>query len=237
MTLHIDANGQLVQEPATSIALVCPQCETYAHLTPVSVPSWSVLEATKPAHVGVVFRCDACNAPVFLKFSVKLYSRQRVELSSHFQEIERPRERLDTEYVPEGLEALCQEAVAVFTAGCWTAFGLMARRILQEMALDLGEHGKLKVFDLLNDWREMAEIDGETFNTLRRLLVASDNTSAPAPPSLDADTAGILLEALKDMLYQIYTRRGRAQESLMARRRPQPPEPPTNVTVLSRSKS
>ena len=236
MAIHIDATGLLAQDHAASFALVCPQCDAYAHLTPVSVPSWSELEATKPAHVGIVFRCDACNAPVFLKFSVKLYGRQRVELSPHFQEIERPRERLDTEDVPEGLEALCQEAVSVFAAGCWTAFGLMARRILQEMTLDLGEHGKLKVFDLLNDWREMTDIDAETFAILRRVLIASDTASAPASPGLDADTAGILLEALKDLLYQIYTRRGRAQESLMARRRPSPPEPPTNVTVLSRSK-
>jgi hypothetical protein len=237
MAIHIDANGRLNHDHAASFALVCPQCATYAHVTPMAVPAWSVLEATKPAHVGIVFACDACHAPVFLKFSVRLYGRQRVELSPHFQEIERPRERLDTEYLPEGLEALCHEALTVFAADCWNAFALLCRRIVQEVAADWGDHGRLKLFDLLNDWREMADVDPETFNRLRRVLLLGDAPAPHASPTMDGQTAGILLEALKDVLYQTYTRRGRVQQALLSRRRPSPAEPPANVTVLARSQS
>jgi len=237
MTIHIDDSSTLVHDPAASFALVCPHCDVLAHLTAVSVPSWPMLEATKPAHVGIVYRCDACNAPVFLKFPVKLYGNHRIELSPVFQELERPREKFEYAHLPENIDLLCREALAVFASGCWNAFASMCRRIMQEVALDLGEHGKLKLFDQLNDSREMAELDGETFNVLRRILLAGDTGHSVRLPTLDAQTAGILLEVLKDLLYQSYVRRGRLQQAMMARRRYAEAQAPSNVTAFNRTKA
>jgi hypothetical protein len=54
---------------------------------------------------------------------------------------------------------------------------------------------------------------------------------------LDAQTAGILLEVLKDLLYQSYVRRGRLQQAMMARRRYAEAQAPSNVTVFNRTKA
>ena len=237
MAIHIDDSGTLVHDQAASFALVCPQCDVLSHLTAVSVPAWPILQATKPSHVGIVYRCDACNAPVFLKFPVKLYGNHRVELSPVFQELERPREKFEYAHLPESIELLCREALTVFASGCWNAFASMSRRIMQEVAHDLGEHGKLKLFDQLNDSREMAELDAETFNVLRRILLAGDTVGGARLPPLDAETAGVLLEVLKDLLYQSYVRRGRLQQAMMARRRYAQAKAPSNVTVFNRTKA
>ena len=106
MAIHIDESGTLIHDQAASFALVCPHCDVLAHLTAVSVPSFAILDATKPSHVGIVYRCDACNAPVFLRFPVKLYGNRRVELSPLFDELERPREKFDYAYLPETVELL-----------------------------------------------------------------------------------------------------------------------------------
>ena len=108
---------------------------------------------------------------------------------------------------------------------------------MQEVAHDLGEHGKLKLFDQLNDSREMAELDAETFNVLRRILLAGDTVGGARLPPLDAETAGVLLEVLKDLLYQSYVRRGRLQQAMMARRRYAQAKAPSNVTVFNRTKA
>ena len=237
MAIHIDDSGTLVHDQAASFALVCPHCDVLSHLTAVSVPAWPILQATKPSHVGIVYRCDACNAPVFLKFPVKLYGNHRVELSPVFQELERPREKFEYAHLPESIELLCREALTVFASGCWNAFASMSRRIMQEVAHDLGEHGKLKLFDQLNDSREMAELDAETFNVLRRILLAGDTVGGARLPPLDAETAGVLLEVLKDLLYQSYVRRGRLQQAMMARRRYAQAKAPSNVTVFNRTKA
>lgn len=237
MAIHIDASAGLVQNPPGGLMRRCPHCTTVSHLMVVAAPSYAVLDATRPLKVGIVCQCDACRSPVFLRLPVTLYGRQRIDLSPAFEEVEPATEPLETEFLPAAIERLCREALGVFAASCWIAFALMCRRIVHEMSNDLGEHGRLKLFDQLNDWRELAEIDAETFGLLRRVLAGTDAAGSAPLPDLDADSAGILLEALLDLLYQSYTRRGRVRAALLARRRPTDPPPSINVTPLNRQTS
>ncbi|MBM4219556.1 MAG: hypothetical protein FJ171_07970 [Gammaproteobacteria bacterium] len=73
MAVYIDSSGRLHHDQESALALNCPQCGVLAHITPVSVPDYNALQQHKPSHVGLVYRCAACNAPVFLRFSVKLW--------------------------------------------------------------------------------------------------------------------------------------------------------------------
>ena len=218
MPIHIDAHGQLQHDQAHNFALACPHCQVLSHLTPVSVPAYELLARFKPAHVGIVYRCDACNAPVFLKYAVKMYAANRVELAGGFQELERAKEKFNFTYLPEDSEALFKEALGCFTAGCYNAFASMCRRTAHAVFADLGENGKLRMFDQLNDVREMAELDQETFNRVRKVLFGSDAEPRPNMPTLDAYSAGVLLEVLKDLLYQVYVRKGRLQQAMTVRR-------------------
>jgi hypothetical protein len=236
MAAYIDANTGLVQDPPVGFTRVCPHCCAFSHLTVVAVPPFAVLEVSRPLQVGIVCHCDACHSPVFLRLPVKLYGRQRIELAAIVEEAVKAPEPLDAEFLPKTVEHLCREAFAVYTCGCLTAFALMCRRIMQEMSQDLGEHGRLKLFEHLNDWRELADIDADTFSTLRRVLAGTEAyaVTPPAWPDLDGESAGILLEALKDLLYQSYTRRGRVQAALRARRRSREPNAGATITPLNR---
>ncbi len=79
---------------------------------------------------------------------------------------------------------------------------------------DLGDAGKLKIFDLFNEARDMAEIDDETFVVLKKIVFDSEGNV----PELNAAQVGVLLEMMKDMLYQCYVRKGKLQQAVMVRR-------------------
>ena len=171
MAVFIDSAGRLHHDQNSGLALHCPHCQVLAHITPVSVPDFNVLQLHKPSQVGLVYRCEACNAPIFLRFAVKLYAGSRVELAPNFIELERPREKFSFTHLPEEAELLLKEALACFSAACYNAFASMCRRVAQCVFADLGEDGKLQLYDELANIRRLAELDDDSFAAGERLLV------------------------------------------------------------------
>jgi hypothetical protein len=121
MSMYITPQDELHVE-YQGIALTCPHCQTLTHLTAVATPRFEDLSRRKPKHVGMVFRCDACAEPIFLKFVVKAYTALRVELAANYVEIERARENFPLTYLPEEAEGLFKEALSCYSAGCFNAF-------------------------------------------------------------------------------------------------------------------
>ena len=101
MAIILDGDQGLLAEDDEQIGLECPYCGVYAHMSPQSVPQADNLLREQPSHVGLVFQCDACKAPVFLRFAVRDYSENRVELFRNFIELERPKERFSFSYLPK----------------------------------------------------------------------------------------------------------------------------------------
>ena len=218
MSTYIDAEGRLHHDQEANLALTCPHCQVLAHVTPIAVPGFGELAAHPPKHVGVVYRCDACNAPIFLRFPVKMFGSHRLELGAQFSEVERPREKFSYTYLPEEVEVLFRETLACYSNASYNAFASMCRRTMQAAFADLGETGKLRVFDQLNDVRVMADLDAASFADLKRVIFGSDNDPYPDLPTLDDQQAGVLVEIIKDLLYQVYVRKGRLQQAMMMRR-------------------
>jgi len=218
MSVYVDANSRLHHDQERSLALNCPHCQVFSHVTAVSVPQFAELSAARPTHVGIVYRCDACNAPVFLRFAVKIYGSSRVELASNFVELERAREKFNFTYLPEDSEKLFREALACYSAGQFNAFASMCRRTTQTLIRDLGENGRMRIFNQLAEAREMAEIDAETFAAVKKVLFGSDADPWPSMPEIGSYEAGVLLELVKDVLYEAYVRKGKLQQSMMVRR-------------------
>jgi hypothetical protein len=156
--------------------------------------------------------------PVFLRFSVRMYAASRIELSPQYVEVERPREKFTFTHLPEEVEALFKEALVCFSSGAFNAFASMARRASQAAFADLGESGKLRLFDELNRVREMADLDTETFIKVRAMIFGSEGDVRPDPPLLDTYEAAVALEVMKDLLYEAYVRKGRLQQAMMVRR-------------------
>lgn len=216
MSVYIDTQSRLHHDQEQHLAVTCPHCQVLAHITPMAVPQYEQLMAVRPTHAGLVFRCDSCNAPVFLKFTIKVYAANRVELASTFVELEHAREKFSFTYLPEYSELLFKEALAVYSAGCFNAFASMCRRTAQTIFGDLGDSGRLKLFDELNEIRDLAEIDMGTFTAVKKVIF--DDEPRALLPTLDPYQAGVLLEVMKDLLHQAYVRKGRLQQAMMVRR-------------------
>ena len=201
-----------------SLALVCPHCLITAHITPAAVPGFEDLQAHKPKHVGLVYRCDACLAPIFLRFTARMYGANRVELAPQFNEVERPRETFAFMHLPEEVELFFKEALTCYSSGAFNAFASMCRRSAQAVFGDLGETGRLRLYDELNNVRAMAELDVETFTRIKSVLFGNDSDPRPNAPLLESYAAGMLLEIMKDLLYEAYVRKGKLQQAMMVRR-------------------
>jgi hypothetical protein len=218
MPVYIDSSDRFHNDQAQSLALTCPHCSVFAHMTPLAVPHFADLSSYRPKQIGIVYRCDSCNSPVFLRFHVRNYNSHRIDLSSQFAEVEHAPEKFSFSYLPELLETMFREALLCYTHGAFNAFAGMCRRTMQEAFTLLGESGKLRLFDELSDLREMAEIDPATFALIKRVIFGSDSDPAPALPVIDDEQAGLLLEVMKDLLYQGYVRKGRLQQAMVIRR-------------------
>jgi hypothetical protein len=218
MSIYIDSNDRFIQDNQAGFALDCPHCDVFSHMTAISVPRFEPLAAHKPAFVGLVYRCDSCNAPVFLKAPAKVYGANRIELGSNFMELERAREKFNYTYLPEETETLFREALASYGNGCFNAFASMCRRTAQSVFHEQGESGRLRVFDQLAEIRTMVELDGESYALLKKVIFGTDEEPYPSMPELGAETAGMVLEVMKDLLYESYVRKGNLQQAMMVRR-------------------
>ena len=218
MSVYVDSQSRLHHDQERSLALLCPHCQVYTHITPVSVPQFSELVASRPTHVGMVYRCDSCSAPIFLKFAVKIYAANRVELANNFVELERAKEKFNFTYLPEEVERSFREALGCYSAGFLQAFASMCRRTAQAAFAELGEDGQLRVLEHLHEARELAEIDADTFAVVKKVLFGADAGAGASLPDLAQNEAGVLLELVKDMLYEAYVRKGKLQQAMTVRR-------------------
>ena len=218
MSVHIDLASRLHHDQADNLVVTCPYCQVVAHITPTAVPRFEDLSAHKPKQVGVVYLCDNCHAPIFLRFTVRSYGTGRIELSPQFSEIERAREKFTYTYLPEEIELLFKEALLCFSSGAYNAFASMCRRTAHAVYGDLGESGKMRLFDELNNVRELAGIAPDVFGKLRGILFGAETDPRPNMPLLDSYEAGIALEVVKDLLYEAYVRKGKLQQAMMVRR-------------------
>jgi hypothetical protein len=217
MSISLSAQNEL-QLPTPGIVLNCPHCQTLSHISFIAAPKFEDLSRYRPERVGMVFRCDACAEPVFLKFTVRAWSASKIDFAPAYTEIERPRESFPLTYLPKEAEAAFKEALACYSAGCFNAFAAMSRLTAQSLFRELGERGKLDLFDTLQEIRELAELDDESFGTFRTVLFGSDTDPWPHQPSLDAEHAGILLEVMRDLLYQTFVRKARLMQAMTFRR-------------------
>ena len=215
MAITLERQQGLVQQTDEQFGLECPYCGVYAHMSPQSVPEVEQLLRDQPKHVGMVYQCDACRAPVFLRFAVREYSDDAVELYQNFVELERAKERFPFSYLPKHTELLFREALSCYSNNNFNAFASMCRRAAGSSFGAMGEAGKLRAFDEVIMAQDIAEIDDDTFEPIKKVLFESGDVSNI--PVLNRAQAGILLEVLKDMFYQCFVRRGKLTRAIKVR--------------------
>lgn len=216
MAIILDKDQGLLTDIDEQVGLECPYCGVYANMRPQSVPNAAQLIEDKPKHVGLVYQCDGCRAPIFLRFAIKEFSDTRVELNRNFVELERPKERFSFAYLPKHTEILFREALSCYSGNNFNAFASMCRRSAQSAFEALGEGGKLRAFEEVMIAQDIAGIDDGSFAPIKRVLFESSEEEDL--PLLNRAQAGVMLEVLKDMLYQCFVRRAKLTRALKVRR-------------------
>lgn len=122
-------------------------------------------------------------------------------------------ERFGLKYLPAEAANFMKEALACYSADCHNAFASMCRRTAASVVLALGPGGKLTLFDQFKESIRLAEIDQETEQTLENILFADGHLA-----NLPAASAAILVEVMRDMLVQIYTRPAQLRAAIQIRR-------------------
>ena len=215
MARTIGRERGLVSEADEKFGLRCPYCNVYAYMSLQSVPSFDSLMRTRPKHVGLVYECDACRAPVFLRFAAQHYDEDKIQLSRRFTELEQPKERFHFSYLPEQTDLLFREALSCYSNNNFNAFASMCRRSSVSAFLSMDESGKLKAFDELLGAQKIANIDEETFEPIKKIIFETRDDDHL--PILNRAQAGILLEVLKDMFYQCFVRPGKLKRAIKVR--------------------
>jgi hypothetical protein len=216
MAISIERDAGIRRQDDEQFGLECPYCGIYSHMTPQSAPDFAHLQRTRPKHIGIVYQCDACAAPVFLRFAVKQFQDDEIELYQNFVELERPKERFQFSYLPKSTELLFREALSCYSNGNFNAFASMCRRAGESAFAALGDSGKLRAFDEVMVAQDIAEIDDDTFEPIKKIIFeGGDNADLPLVTRVQA---GILLEVMKDMFYQCFVRRGKLTRAIKVRR-------------------
>ena len=115
-------------------------------------------------------------------------------------------ESFSFEYLPAPVAAAFRDTLGCFRHELWLAFPAMCRLTAETVFEDLGDHARMKLYDELEEIRELAELDDAMFHLIRGVLFDRDTA---LPPQLNRVQATVLLEAAKDLLYQAYVRRGK----------------------------
>lgn len=207
----------------------CPHCSADARLLPVATPSFEALRRARPERTGVVFRCGACNEPRFVRLSVRRLGNERIELSSTLVEVERARMRFPLRHLPAPIDRIFRETLDCYAADCYNAFAAMCRATMKAVARQRGRNGKLFCHELFQSAVTVAELDARTTRSIETILFGA----ADAVPEVGPDEAAVLVEIVKDMLYEGYVRAARLKAALRMRRF-FAEETQTNVTPLVR---
>jgi hypothetical protein len=199
-------------------AIECPHCRTLAPLIPAATPDFAALSAARPVVAGMVMLCEECRSPVFLRYRIKEIGTSRIDFYTTPQQVEKPEERHNYAYLSEPLAAGFRDALGCYRNGLSRAFTAMCRITAQTMFEELGESGRLKIFDEVDAIARMAELDEALVQKVRNIIFDTTAESLELTNELDRSTAAVLLEIMKDLLHQTYVRPGRLKKIMRMRR-------------------
>jgi len=110
------------------------------------------------------------------------------------------------------------EALTCYSTSCWNAFAAMSRRCIQSVADTLGAEGKSKVQAQLKELHSLGVADDATFEALEAIMLSGHDGAHPHLPALSAERASVLMQLLKDVLYQLFVRPAKIREAAELRK-------------------
>lgn len=194
------------------VNLRCPHCSVQTSLIPVSIPRFHLVHRFKLREVGLVYRCSACNRAVFLRYRLQQLGSPIV-LADDFEQITTALEPFEMQYLAGQVLDDFREALTCYANSCWNAFGAMCRRCIQSVSETLGATGTTKVQAQLQELKTMGIADDDTFAQLEAIMLSGHDGAHPHLPALSPVRAQVLLQLMKDVLYQLFVRPAKVREA------------------------
>jgi Domain of unknown function (DUF4145) len=199
-------------------SLTCPHCGVRSNISAVSFPRFEYIRRFQLSKVGIVYRCDACNEPIFLRFMITFNQvNGRYYIQEGYEEVERPQETFEFKYLSGDVRDDFAEALGCYSNQLLNAFAAICRRTIQSACTQLGAGGTDKVMNQLKDLKELTQIDDDTFAALKQIIIDGHDGAHPHLPKLGTARAAVLLELMKDVLYQLFVRPTKLKEATALR--------------------
>ena len=198
------------------IQALCPHCNTVSTLTAVSPPSAGVASSRALKEVVAGYACDHCNRAVPIIWGVMRCDSGGIFVG-YPKEVISVREPFEFAHVPEIVRNDIEEALNCLSVRSFNGFAAMCRRTIQATCQYLGTGGSTKVEKQINELNELVGLDGETFSSLREIMLGGHDGAHPQLPAVDIDRAALLLQLLRDVTYQLFTRPGLVREAATKR--------------------
>ncbi len=216
MAAFLDQHSGLQRDAAASV-LRCPHCETTAAMRVAATPDFKDLQQHQPPRIGVVLQCSACGEPVFLRYRVRRYGLERIELEAAAEELEKAPEKFHWQYLPATVAAPFRDALGCYGENLLMAFAAMCRQTARAIFAEHGERQRLRLFDQVAEIRDLAGVSEADFDVVRRVIFDTDLDRGGRPPDINRSEAALLLETMKDLLFQTYVRGERLRKNLRMR--------------------
>lgn len=135
-------------------ALTCPYCGVRSNISAVSTPRFEYFHRFHLNKVGIVYRCDSCNEPIFLQYTIVFDQRNgRYQILDTYEEVEHPKETFEFKYLSGDVRDDFAEALSCYSNRLLNAFAAICRRTIQSVCAQLGVGGTDRVMNRLEDAR------------------------------------------------------------------------------------
>ena len=210
--MHIANNDDIQHLLDSPVSLRCPHCSVQTALIPISVPRFHLILRFQLKEVGLVYRCSSCNRAVFLKRRV-LGLGNPIQLSDDYEQVTTSLEPFEMQYLAGAVSDDFHEALTCYANSCWNAFAAMSRRCIQSVSEALGATGTTKIQSQLQELKAMGIADEDTFAQLEAIMLIGHDGAHPHLPALSPARAEILMQLMKDVLYQLFVRPAKIREA------------------------
>jgi hypothetical protein len=155
---------------------------------------------------------------VFLLHEILDMSGSAIKLSTEFKQVNAAVEPFEMQYLSGAVSDDFSEALTCYSHSCWNAFASMCRRCIQSVSASLGAEGSSKVQAQIKELQAMGVADEETFEQLHQIMLSGHDGAHPHLPPLSPARAAVLMQLMKNVLYQLFLRPAKIREASALRR-------------------
>jgi hypothetical protein len=188
----------------------CAQCQTEAHLTLISRPDFNSLKVCRPAITGLAFLCLKCQSPTLVTYTIKHIGEHEILLGEVVRHEDKTDGHVILNYLPSTIKKMYEDAIGCYEHDLLEPFALMCRQTIEAIIKDLGDTGKMRVFNHIEELRDILKIEPCMFDSIDQIIFGPEKPTQRDTIFGKTESA-VLLEIMKDLLYQIYVRKARLQ--------------------------